>query len=236
MSIGIIVNSACVLIGGLLGSFFGRLLPVNMRESLYGLFGYCSIIIGIILLQNIKSMPAVTLALILGTIIGEALRIEDQINFASLRLKTLIERITNTAAADNDAYISRFVGLLMLFCTGSTGILGAIGEGVNGDSTVLLTKSVMDIFAAFAFAAHMGPMIACIAIPQFLFFSILFWSAGFIMPLTDPLMIGDFMACGGILAIITGFRICELKDFRVANTLPALFIVMPLSYLWRTYC
>ena len=144
-------------------------------------------------------MPAVTLALILGTIIGEALRIEDQINFASLRLKTLIERITNTAAADNDAYISRFVGLLMLFCTGSTGILGAIGEGVNGDSTVLLTKSVMDIFAAFAFAAHMGPMIACIAIPQFLFFSILFWSAGFIMPLTDPLMIGDFMACGGIL-------------------------------------
>lgn len=94
MSIGIIVNSACVLIGGLLGSFFGRLLPVKMRESLYGLFGYCSIIIGIILLQNIKSMPAVTLALILGTIIGEALRIEDQINFASLRLKTLIERIT----------------------------------------------------------------------------------------------------------------------------------------------
>ena len=216
MSIGIIVNSACVLIGGLLGSFFGRLLPVKMRESLYGLFGYCSIIIGIILLQNIKSMPSVTLALILGTIIGEALRIEDQINFASLRLKTLIERITNAAAADNDAYISRFVGLLMLFCTGSTGILGAIGEGVNGDSTVLLTKSVMDIFAAFAFAAHMGPMI--------------------IMPLTDPLMIGDFMACGGILAIITGFRICELKDFRVANTLPALFIVMPLSYLWRTYC
>lgn len=89
MSIGIIVNSACVLIGGLFGSFFGRLLPAKMRESLYGLFGYCSIIIGIILLQNIKSMPAVTLALILGTIIGEALRIEDQINFASLRLKHL---------------------------------------------------------------------------------------------------------------------------------------------------
>lgn len=156
MSIGIIVNSACVLIGGLLGSFFGRLLPVKMRESLYGLFGYCSIIIGIILLQNIKSMPAVTLALILGTIIGEALRIEDQINFASLRLKTLIERITNTAAADNDAYISRFVGLLMLFCTGSTGILGAIGEGVNGDSTVLLTKSVMDNFCSICFCCSYG--------------------------------------------------------------------------------
>ena len=57
MSIGIIVNSACVLIGGLLGSFLGRLLPTQMRESLYGLFGYCSIIIGIILLQNIKSLP-----------------------------------------------------------------------------------------------------------------------------------------------------------------------------------
>lgn len=235
MSIGIIINSACVLVGGLLGSFFGRLLPEKMRESLYGLFGYCSIIIGIILLQNIISMPAVTLALILGTIIGEALRIEDQINFASLKLKNFIERLTNTVSSDNDAYITKFVGLLMLFCTGSTGILGAIGEGVNGDSTVLLTKSVMDIFAAFAFAAHMGPMIACIAVPQFIFFSLLFWSASFIMPLTNPQMIGDFMACGGILAIITGFRICELKQFRVANTLPALFIVMPLSQLWRTF-
>ena len=35
----------------------------------------------------------------------------------------------------------------MLFCTGSTGILGAIGEGVNGDSTVLLTKSVYGHFS-----------------------------------------------------------------------------------------
>ena len=32
MSIGIIINSACVLVGGLLGSFFGRLLPEKMRE------------------------------------------------------------------------------------------------------------------------------------------------------------------------------------------------------------
>lgn len=84
MSIGIIVNSACVLIGGLLGSFFGRLLPVKMRESLYGLFGYCSIIIGIILLQNIKSMPAVTLALILGTIIAK--HFESKTRSISLRL------------------------------------------------------------------------------------------------------------------------------------------------------
>ena len=59
MSIGIIVNSACVLIGGLLGSFFGRLLPVKMRESLYGLFGYCSIIIGIILLIGIVKKNAI---------------------------------------------------------------------------------------------------------------------------------------------------------------------------------
>lgn len=124
----------------------------------------------------------------------------------------------------------------MLFCTGSTGILGAIGEGVNGDSTVLLTNLLWTFLQHLLLLLIWVLCLPVSAIPQFLFFSILFWSAGFIMPLTDSLMIGDFMACGGILAIITGFRICELKDFRVANTLPALFIVMPLSYLWRTYC
>jgi uncharacterized membrane protein YqgA involved in biofilm formation len=35
--------------------------------------------------------------------------------------------------------------------------------------------------------------------------------------------------------LATGLRICGIKAFPIANMLPALFIVMPLSALWLTY-
>jgi len=63
----------------------------------------------------------------------------------------------------------------------------------------------------------------------------LYFSASFILPMTDAKMIADFTACGGILMLATGFRICGIKPFPIANMIPALFVVMPISYLWTTY-
>lgn len=232
MPTGIILNSTCVLVGGLLGSRFGRYMPEKMRQSLSLLFGFCSMVIGISLLGSMSFLPAVTLALIAGTVVGEGLRLEDHISAASGTLKTFIGKYTGQDDGHDPEYIPRFVSLLMLFCTGSTGILGALGEGMTGDRTVLLTKSVMDLFASFSFAASMGVIVAAIAVVQLSLFLLLFLAAGLVMPYLNPSMIGDFMACGGVLAIITGFRICEIKQFRVTNALPALILIMPISWLW----
>ena len=53
--------------------------------------------------------------------------------------------------------------------------------------------------------------------------------------MTTPGMINDFKACGGFLIIATGFRIMKLKNFPIADMIPAMVIVMPLSYLWSNY-
>ncbi|OAM92516.1 protein of unknown function DUF554 [Pelosinus fermentans DSM 17108] len=67
-------------------------------------------------------------------------------------------------------------------------------------------------------------------------FLILFLAASFIMPLTTPAMLADVTACGGILMLATGFRICGIQSFPIGNMLPAMVIVMPLSWIWITYC
>ena len=40
---------------------------------------------------------------------------------------------------------------------------------------------------------------------------------------------------GGFLLIVTGCRIAKMQDFPVADMIPAMVLVMPLSALWTNY-
>ena len=81
---------------------------------------------------------------------------------------------------------------------------------------------------------NMPAVTSLVAVPQAVFFA-LFFAAKAIYPLTTPTMIGDFKACGGFLLIATGCRIAKMQDFPVADMIPAMVLVMPLSALWTNY-
>lgn len=115
------------------------------------------------------------------------------------------------------------------------GIFGAMQEGMSGDPSVLYIKAILDVFTAAIFAITLGIMVAFIAIPQTLAQLCLFFMAAMIVPLTTPEMRADFSALGGLMMLMTGFRIMGIKSFPVANMLPGLILVMPVSYLWAAY-
>ena len=48
----------------------------------------------------------------------------------------------------------------------------------------------------------------------------------------SPEMIADFKACGGFLLLATGFRIAKIHNFPVADMIPAMVLVMPVSWFW----
>ena len=73
------------------------------------------------------------------------------------------------------------------------------------------------------------------AVPQFLIFIALYLLAGMIYPLCTPAMINDFKASGDILLLATGFRMIKVKEFPVADMIPAMALAMPVSYLWTNY-
>ncbi|EMH4619656.1 DUF554 family protein [Klebsiella pneumoniae] len=127
------------------------------------------------------------------------------------------------------------IAVLILFCASGTGIFGALTEGMTGDPTILLTKSILDFFTAAIFASTLGYIITVIFIPQLIVFVILFFAATFIMALINPSMIADFTACGGIIMLATGFRLCGIRAFPTANMLPSLILVMPFSAAWQQF-
>ena len=140
--------------------------------------------------------------------------------------------VGRTGTADNSAVL---VTALVLFCASGTGIYGSIVAGMTGDHSILLAKSILDFATALIFACSLGIVVSLIAVPQFLIFMALYLLAGMIYPLCTPGMINDFKACGGILLLATGFRMIKVKEFPVADMIPAMALAMPVSYLWTNY-
>ena len=135
----------------------------------------------------------------------------------------------------HEEFLSKFVAIMILFSFSGTGIFGAINEGMTGDISILIVKSFLDFFTAIIFATSLGYAVASIFIPQTLLQLLLAYSAVSIIPFVSPEMRADFAAVGGVLMIAAGFRICNIQLFRVANMLPALLLVMPISHYWTVF-
>ncbi|MBQ9196214.1 MAG: DUF554 domain-containing protein [Clostridia bacterium] len=228
MPIGVIVNVLAVAIGGVIGAKAGGKLSDELKEKLNLVFGICSMGLGITSIVLVQNMPAVILALILGTILGIVIHLGGHIANGCRRLAGLVP---GKGVSDNALLVTTIV----LFCASGTGIYGSIVSGMNGDHSILLAKSILDFFTAMIFACSLGPVTALIALPQAVIFLALFFCARLIFPLTTPAMINDFKACGGLILLATGFRIIKVKDFPVADMIPAMVLVWPISYAWAAW-
>ena len=234
MPIGVIINTVAIFLGGIAGTLLGNKLPEKYKQQLNLIFGLCSMGMGISSIVLMKYMPAVVFALIIGTIVGLIFNLGDKVYELCSKLQKVMIRIvpkkeTNMSETE---FLATLITVIVLFCSSGMGIYGSLSEGMTGDSSLLITKSILDFFTAAIFACNLGYIVSLIAVPQFVIFTTLFLSASFIVPLTTPDMIADFKACGGFLMVAAGFRILKLKMFPVVDMIPAMILVMPFSWFW----
>ncbi|WBV24329.1 DUF554 domain-containing protein [Pantoea piersonii] len=235
MIIGPYANSLGIILGSLIGFLLARAVPKRLHESMPMVFGLCSMSMAVILIIKFSTLPVIILACIIGTIIGELIYVERIINNVASKVRKFAEWLSpgRQETITQKEFLEVFVALIVLFCASGTGIVGALNEGMSGDTSVLYTKASMDFFAAMLFSTRLGYVVAFIAIPQLIIQLSLAYAAILILPLTSEIMRNDFYAVGGMLMMATGLRICGIKIFPIANMLPALVIVMPLSALWN---
>ncbi len=234
MPTGIIINVLSVAVGGLIGTAAGHKLSLDFKENLNMIFGACAMSMGISSIALMENMPAVIFAIVVGTAVGLAIHFGDAIAKACTWMEGIVSKLVKRkeSAISEEEFRSTLITIIVLFCASGTGIYGSIVAGMTGDQTILIAKSVLDIFTAIIFACLLGPVVSFIALPQFVVFMILYALAGVIYPLTTPAMINDFKACGGILLLATGFRMIKVKMFPTADMIPAMILVMPISFFW----
>ena len=224
MPSGIIINSLSIILGGIAGGLFGDYLRDDFKENLNLIFGLASMVMGISAIMNMVNMPAVIFAVVIGTIVGLALKFGNLINKGAGLMEKGLSKITPSKQTGlaHDEFYAQLLTVIVLFCASGTGIYGSLESGMTGDASILISKSILDFFTAMIFSCSLG----------YIVFFLLFVSAGFILPLTTKAMIGDFKACGGFLMIATGFRIMKLRQFPTADMIPAMILVMPISWAW----
>lgn len=231
MPVGVITNVLSVFIGGLIGYLFRKRFSESLKASLNGAFGLAALTIGIVLLKGMYSLSAVILALLLGCSIGDLLSIEDR---ACRGIGALTRKVPWFSGMD-EKKTEALISVLILILTSTTGIFGSMNEGITGDHSVLITKSILDFFTAAIFAANVGIIVPFICIPQLILQMALFLSGNTISVFLNDSMIGDFKACGGIIIIAVGFKILNAYRFKVLNFLPALALILPISYYWMCF-
>lgn len=237
MPVGILVNVLAVFVGGFAGAFLGPRLRQAFKENLNLVFSVCSMAIGISSIVLMKNLPAVIFSMILGTVIGLAVRLGDKINAAGQGMQRMVSRFVKPpdSGISSDEFSAMLITVIVLFCASGTGIYGTIVSGMTGDHSILIAKAILDLPTALIFGCTLGVVVSFIAIPQAAIFLLLFYCAGRIFPLTTPDMIDDFKAVGGIIMLATGFRMIKVKMFPTADMIPAMILVMPVSWFWTAY-
>lgn len=221
--IGTLLNALTVLVGGALGTFLGHRFPERMHETIFAALGLFTLFIGMDSALATGNALIVLGSLLLGGLVGEALDLDARLTAFGGWLQKRLGGAQEGEESSN-RFVQAFVTASIVFCVGPLTIQGAIEDGLMGDYTKLAIKSMLDGFAALAFAATLGPgvlasIIVILGFQGGLALLAQFGAAFF----TEP-MIAEMTAAGGVVLLSIGFRLLQIKEIRSANLLPALFV------------
>jgi len=220
--IGTILNIVTVLIGGGLGVVLGQRLPERMRETVLHGLGLVTLVVGIHLTLETRNILIVLGSVLIGAILGEWWRIDVGLERLSEMLRA---RVARRASAQSMAHFTEgFVTASLVFCVGPMTILGSIQDGLTGDYSLLAIKSVLDGFAALAFASSLGIGVLFSALTILVYQGALTLAAGLAQNLFTDAMVAEMTAAGGVMILAIGLLLLDVRRIRVANLLPALLI------------
>ncbi|MDQ1769265.1 DUF554 family protein [Labilibaculum sp. A4] len=225
--IGTLVNVIAILIGGSLGLLFRARIPDRMFKIVFQAIGIFTLYLGVNMALKANELLLMVFSLVVGSLIGEFLRLEDRVEYLSELLKRKI-------GSKDDKFSTGFVTSFMLFCLGAMTILGSMEEGMGKEPTLLLTKSMMDGFSAVALAAVMGVGVLFSVIPLLIYQGGLTLLAALFGGVIPEAIITEMAGVGGVLIIGLGISILEIKKIKVLNMLPALLVEVLLCYIFLT--
>ena len=224
--IAVFVNTIAVIAGSLIGILFRSRLKETLRNAVMKALGLCTLLIGISSAIATRELLCVILSMVLGTVLGELLRIDDGLEHAGDFIKGRVLR----GASENSRFTDGFVSSCILFCIGSMTIMGSLEAGIRHNYSIIYAKSLLDFMSSMAFGAAMGIGVTCSALFVLVFQGGLTLLAGLIGPALNEAAVTEMSAVGGVILIGMGLNLLDLpkERIRVSNMLPAIYL--PLLY------
>ncbi len=233
---GTLINTAAIIIGGLFGLVLKKGIKESIMESVMKAMGLAMLIIGLNgVLTNMLSVGEdgklsesggilLLLCLVIGTAIGEAIDIDDKVNDLGQKIECKVKF---------DGFARGFVSATLIYCVGSLAILGPINDGLTGDYSLLLVKSVLDAVTALVLTSTMG-IGAIFAGASVLIYQgaiSLFASAVSGVLNSSKNMMADITMVGSALIVCIGLNFTANAKIRTANMLPSIIVAIVYNLL-----
>lgn len=234
--LGTIINVGAIILGGLIGILFGRFIKDRHRDTLCKACGLAVIFIGAA--GAFKGMFSVVDGkityggdfliigcLALGALVGEIINIEGFFEKFGEWLKK------KSHSSKDNKFVEGFLSASFTVCIGAMAIVGSINDGLYGDYTVLVTKSILDFIIIMVMSASLGKGTIFSAIPV----AILQGSVTALSLLIKPIMTESALlylsVIGNILIFCVGINLVFGKKIKVANMLPAIIFAVICAFI-----
>lgn len=233
IGLGTVANTSAIVVGGLLGTFFGKSIPARCQETVTHALAGATMFVG--LGGTIQAMLKAgsdgalvshgalmfVLSLAGGAFVGEALDLEGRFE----RFGAWMKKATHSEGDGH--FVDAFVTTSLTFCIGAMAIIGSINDGLRGDPSVLLLKSVMDGIFCMVFAAGFGKGAVFSAVPIFLYQGALTVGARASAAIFTPAALTNLSYVGNVLIFFVGWNLLKgRRQIRVTNLLPSLAIAV----------
>ena len=234
--IGTVINVIGIVLGGIFGLLFGRFLKERHQTTLIKAVGVCVLFIGMagalsgmMKIDSGKLVSAHSMLVIAslapGALIGEILDIEGGFE----RFGEWLKR--KTGNAKDKHFVDGFVTASLTVCIGAMAIVGSIQDGIYGDYSLLVTKSILDLVIIMVMACSLGKGCAFAAIPVGILQGIVTFLARLVEPLMTETALAYLSIVGSIMIFGVGLNLVWGKTIRVANYLPGLVFAVVIAFL-----
>ncbi len=227
---GTLVNAAAVVAGGFLGLLLKKGIHESFQKSMNKALGVSVLIIGI---NGVISSMAVVrdgnvstngelllvVSLVVGTLLGELVGIDEGLN----KFSKLIE---NKLSAND--FAAGFMNATVMFCVGAMAIIGALNDGLAGDSSTLYVKSTLDFTSAIVLSSTLGIGVVFSFVPLLIYQGCISIFAKSLSSVLQGELLSQVCAVGYAVIICIGINFLSNEKIKTANMLPS--VLVPVVY------
>jgi uncharacterized membrane protein YqgA involved in biofilm formation len=248
--LGTLLNVGTVALGTTIGVLFGNRVPERFRVTVMQGLGLVVVALGVTETLDTHNAVFLLASLLGGGLVGEALRLEDRLVAAGGAIERRVgghvdadvpehlDGLPSTPPLPDDAlprrtrFVEGFRLASLVFCVGPLTILGSIQDGLRHNIDLLATKSLLDGFAALAFATTFGWGVGASIITIVVVQGGITGASALLDTVLTARMVDEMSAVGGVMLVGIGLRLLELREIRVASFLPGLVLAPVLVALF----
>lgn len=220
--IGVIANSAAIIIGVLVGLLLKKFIPKEVGDEIFKAIGLGILLIGLSGALKSDNLTLVIASIAIGTFVGTLIDLDKKMNDFGKKVEKRFVK------DDSSTFAKGFVNSSILFCSGAMAILGSFEAGISSNYEILFFKSLIDGISSIFLTMTYGVGVLLSSVATFIYQGFFTLTSAYLAPFITDAMLVEISAVGNLMIAAIGFNLIGASKIKIANLLPG--VLVPVVY------